>query len=299
MFVTESISNSVFRCAGCGGHHTPSEVIRHQGYISKRCPHCHSISADPLPSVETIQEFYDEYAGRYTAGMWADRYRTEMPKREAAKLRLVGRFCPSGSLLDLGSAHGLFGAIGHESGYRVSLGDYVPGPQDLGFALVVPVDLNRPNGVPYGDNSFDVVTFMSCIEHVMYPDVAVAELARLAKPGGYVAMDTPLAGDWCERNFAHHSHWIGPPEHLNLFSGSGLRRLAERAGLEVVYHTNSFERNLPRWLARKGRNVAVALHGVASRAFNAKAWRERRSDGELLATQAGDIQMIIARKPPG
>jgi SAM-dependent methyltransferase len=220
-----------------------------------------------------------------------------MPKREAARLRLVQGFCPSGSLLDLGSAHGLFGKIAHEAGYRVSLGDYVPEPQELGFALVVPVDLNRPNGAPHGDNSFDVVTFMSCIEHVMYADVAVAELARIAKPGGYIAMDTPLVGDWCERNFAHHSHWIGPPEHLNLFSSSGLRRLTERGGLEVVYHAISFERSLPRWFARKGRNLAVALHGVASRALSGETWRERRSDAGLYATQAGDIQMIVVRKP--
>src|SRR5205809_5363224 len=97
-----------------------------------------------------------------------------MREREAAKLRLIRRFCPSGSMLDVGSAHGLLGTIAHEAGYRVSLGDYVPEPQDLGFALVVPVDLNRPIGVPHPSNSFDVVTFMSCIEHVMYPDVAVA-----------------------------------------------------------------------------------------------------------------------------
>lgn len=47
---------------------------------------------------------------------------------------------------------------------------------------------------PYADHSFDCVLFCEILEHLLLsPDRAVAEMARVLRPGGYVVVSTPNA----------------------------------------------------------------------------------------------------------
>lgn len=288
------MTTDISRCPGCGYSVDVSETFECNGYICHRCSRCETVRTHPLPSDAEILAHYDEFTNRYTSGMGPDRARHEIPKRDHAKLKLIHRFSPSGCLLDLGAAHRAFGRMAWRAGYDVSLGDFIPKPKALDFANIVPADVNRPNGVPFADGSFDVVTLFSCIEHVLRPDICIQELSRLARPGGWVVVDTPLVGDWCERHYPARSHWISPIEHLNLFSGNGLRSAFERARLTVIYHAYSFERRRARWLARRLRNLAVATRGVVLKSVSRQTWETRRRS---VLTQAGDIQLLIARKP--
>jgi len=47
--------------------------------------------------------------------------------------------------------------------------------------------------LPYPDGFFDVVLFMSVIEHLYFPRHAVDEIARVLKPGGLLFLETPNA----------------------------------------------------------------------------------------------------------
>ena len=163
----------------------------------------------------------------------------------------------------------------------------------FGFATVIPADMSRVGGVPLPDAGFDVVTMWSCLEHVRDPEACLAELHRLVRRGGLVALDTPLVGDACERSFPARSHWICPPEHLHLFSAKGLDKAVRRAGLEPVVHSPFHERNRFRWMARRGRNLALASVGLLLRASAPERWSKRRQDA---ITPAGDIQVIICRR---
>lgn len=44
---------------------------------------------------------------------------------------------------------------------------------------------------PYVDESFDLVTAIECMEHLRKPENAIVEMARVVKPGGYVAIASP------------------------------------------------------------------------------------------------------------
>lgn len=226
--------------------------------------------------------------------MGSERYQREMPKRWNARLDLIQRFGGTNALLDLAGSNGMFGSLAHARGFSVSVADFIKEPKDLGFTTALPADLNQPMGVPFPDASFDVVTLWSCIEHVSDPEACLAEVYRLVRPGGLIAIDTPLIGDLCERLFAARSHWICPPEHLHCFSAKGLALAVTRAGFDVVFAAPFFERTSGRWFARRGRNLLVAAQGLALRTAAPARWEAARAS---QLTQAGDIQVLLARKP--
>ncbi len=143
--------------------------------------------------------------------------------------RLIDIGCGEGGLLDVvrsevGSTWDLTGfEISDSRGERArSRGHHV---------------LTSPDGkVPLADASADVVTSTHVVEHV--PDDAgyVRELARMARPGGVVYLETPLKlkGAWY---FRHNPEggWVLDPTHLREYrSADEVRALIEQAGLEVV-----------------------------------------------------------------
>jgi SAM-dependent methyltransferase len=285
------------RCVACGAEQAATsshEIFSLASYTVHRCGDCGSLATSPLPTQEKLVRHYADYNETYTAGMGPKRYVAEMPKRWRARLDLLQRAGGRGALLDLGGSNGMFGSLAHERGFRVSVADFVATSKDLGFATVTPADLSKRGGVPLPDSRFDVVTLWSCLEHVRDPEASFAEIHRLVRPGGLVAIDTPLVGDACERIFPARSHWICPPEHLHLYSAVGLDRAVRRAGFQPVFHSPFHERTRLRWIARRGRNLAVASLGLVLRAAARERWTRLR---EHAVTQAGDIQVIVCRRP--
>ena len=257
------------------GENAP-EVFDLAPYRVLRCVACGSLSTSPLPTQEDLVRHYANYNEMYTAGMGDARYVVEMPKRWAVRLDLLERFGACGTLLDLAGSNGMFASLAHERRFRVTVADFVTTPKDLGYAKVLPADLSRIRGVPLPDDSFDVVTLWSCLEHLRDPEACLGELCRLARAGGIVAIDTPLVGDVCERAFPARSHWICPPEHLHLYSAEGLDRAVRRAGFEPLFHSPFYERSLLRWVARRGRNIAFASMGLFIRAAARSRWATMR-----------------------
>ena len=45
--------------------------------------------------------------------------------------------------------------------------------------------------LPFSDSSFDLVYSSECLEHTPYPSMAVGEMVRVCKKGGYVIITTP------------------------------------------------------------------------------------------------------------
>jgi ubiquinone/menaquinone biosynthesis C-methylase UbiE len=144
--------------------------------------------------------------------------------------------------------------------------------------------------LPFRDASVDVVIFTEVIEHLLRPELAVWEIARVLKPGGTLVMTTnnasemplrfplsdPLAFAEKAIGFRHHrliSHrpWVWPEPVSAVVTGGGhtpawvphtwhkqgeTRRMFAAAGLDTVRAT-SFEFPPPqsrtaRWLDQRG-----------------------------------------------
>ncbi len=84
------------------------------------------------------------------------------------------------------------------------------------------------------DESFDVVTMNSVIEHVLDPLVMLKKTYRILKPDGVVALRTPKM--WGPAYRMHGKEWkrIRPGYHTYLFDGKILAKTLEMAGFKVL-----------------------------------------------------------------
>ncbi|HEX7295664.1 MAG TPA: class I SAM-dependent methyltransferase [Pyrinomonadaceae bacterium] len=81
---------------------------------------------------------------------------------------------------------------------------------------------------------FDVVTAAELIEHVADPASLVAEVARILRPGGLFWATTPHSNGASGRVLKVNWSIISPPEHLHLFSASGLTTLLSQHGFRKI-----------------------------------------------------------------
>jgi len=88
--------------------------------------------------------------------------------------------------------------------------------------------------LPFADASFDRVLCSEVLEHVPAPERAAAELARVLKPAGLLAVSVPTpATEWLFR-FGSDDYFNSPGGHVRIFTFPRLRRLLAGQGLEVV-----------------------------------------------------------------
>lgn len=185
--------------------------------------------------------FYERFAADFDASM--NRY--EVAKR----LRLIfdgvlgGRELAGVDLLDAGCGTGLFSRAACRRGATVT-------SMDVGERLMAEVakkcDSARVVGdvcaLPFEDGRFEIVICTEVIEHVPYPTVAVAELARVLRPGGTLVLTTPnrawhpairLAGALKLRPYEGFENWIGWRKLERALAGSGLE-IQQRRGFNAL-----------------------------------------------------------------
>jgi len=95
---------------------------------------------------------------------------------------------------------------------------------------------------PFEQNSFDLITFRSCIEHIPNPAQALQKAFTLCKPSGRLFIKTPNYDSFPARFFKDKWYHLDCPRHLYLFAPSTITRLLEKCGFEVLrigYETSS------------------------------------------------------------
>ena len=104
----------------------------------------------------------------------------------AAFFRVYGR--AGACVLDVGSAdvNGTLRPYAPPASQYIGV-DREPGP---GVDIVNP----DPYALPFADGSFDLVVSTSCLEHDPVFWVTFAEMARVAKPGGFLYVSAPVNG---------------------------------------------------------------------------------------------------------
>ena len=83
------------------------------------------------------------------------------------------------------------------------------------------------HALPFEDGHFDLVVLMHALTYAARPAVAVAEAARVLRPGGRLLLSS----------LARHEHRVAVEAygHVNLgFTDKELRRFMEKAGLEIA-----------------------------------------------------------------
>ncbi len=168
-------------------------------------------------------------------------------------------FGPTSRILDDGSGLGLYvhkllDLTAHSHGLEYERPRAVEGARKLGLRLLV-------NGasecLPYADASFEAVLSNEVIEHVRDDRAALAEIARVLRPGGRLLLFCPNRWYPVEQ---HGVYWRGHyvfgniplvnylPDplrnrlapHVRTYTAHGLRQLLRGLPLRILTHTRIF-----------------------------------------------------------
>ncbi len=101
--------------------------------------------------------------------------------------------------------------------------------------------------LPYADSSFDVVLMSEILEHIPSDEAAIAEMARILKPGGVGAVTVPRY--WPEKvcwalSDAYHEVEGG---HVRIYKASELADKLRSVGLEVTGTDHAHALHAPYW----------------------------------------------------
>ena len=248
--VPEIATTPVPNCPLCGGAtHEPFAdgfdyelMTCRNRWTFVRCEGCDHTWLHPRPDLTTLAVIYPAHYYAYNfaarvhplavkAKAWLDRRRmaTIVGRCRGTIQRYLDVGCGDGRFLRAMEARGIprDRLLGLELDRAVA-----ERLQDAGYkvecARIEASAIAQPNSV-------DLITMFHVIEHVDQPLDAVKKLASWLVPGGILAVETPNRDSLDARLF-RRTFWGGYhiPRHWNLFSTSGVVRLLETAGLEVV-----------------------------------------------------------------
>jgi len=221
-------------CNLCGssGADVLSLVDREGNYLrTVICRECGLVWTDPRPA--GVREFYEkEYRLRYK-GTYKPKpkhvYRAG--KVAVARYEMIrGYVRKEMSLLDVGSGGGEFIYLMRKAGCKTigiepneGYADYAVSEYGLDVLKGFMQDATLKDG------SQDIVTMWHVLEHTEDPTSVVGKAGGWIRPGGILALEVPNVEATC-MSPPHRFHLA----HLYNFNAEALRRLGEKAGLEIV-----------------------------------------------------------------
>jgi SAM-dependent methyltransferase len=145
--------------------------------------------------------------------------------------------------------------------------------------------------LPFLDESFDLVTCRFAVHHFEDPARQIAEMARVCRRGGRVAIIDLVAFDEALASEHDRLERLRDPSHTRALAAREIARLLEAAGAPVVHETTHDQRlAFDRWLAQ-GAPPADAANAIRAaleaelEGGTATGMRPLTHDGALHFTQ--------------
>jgi SAM-dependent methyltransferase len=104
--------------------------------------------------------------------------------------------------------------------------------------------------LPFADSAFDRVIAAEVIEHVAADSVVLAELARVLRPGGVLAVSVPRWGPELANWALSDEYHTVPGGHLRIYRASALAARLRSAGLAVLGRGYAHGLHAPYWWLR-------------------------------------------------
>jgi len=131
--------------------------------------------------------------------------------------------------------------------------------------------------LPFDDASFDAVVGSEVLEHIGDDEGAIAELARVLRPGGRMAVTVPTR--WPERicwALDHHYHDT-PGGHVRIYRQHELEAKLQRAGLLLRGSHHAHALHSPYWWIRCAGGVDRPDRFLARRYHDVLVWQLTRN----------------------
>lgn len=255
-----------------------------------RCQGCGLVRVSPLPPADEVRALYDEkyFVRDFSCGVRAGTYLETDATRVGEYRELldtIRKYRPLGRFLEVGCAAGSFLNYARRAGYEVEGVDVSPWAADTAreqFGLAVHtgrlVELKLP------EKSFDVVFLGDILEHEPEPAQFLAEVKRVLRPWGLLALKVPtyvnsfyyraarrIPISWTMGRLdnrlleALKLSFTGPrlpPYHLFEFSNENIRALCAKTGLQIIDRRHSLL--VPEFLSH---GTTTGLNRTASLGF--------------------------------
>ncbi len=160
--------------------------------------------------------------------------------------------------------------------------------------------------LPFADGSFDGVIASEVLEHVPDDRAAIAELARVLRPGGVLAVTVPSYVPericWALAEDYHAPAVAGG--HVRIYTRRALTELMEKAGLEPTGHHRAHALHSPYWWLKCVVGVDNDHNALVRQYLRLLTWDivERpavtRIAERVLAPALGKSLVVYARRPP-
>lgn len=236
----------VATCFRCG--HAGQLEFAVDPHALRRCPTCDIAFISPRLTLDGRNALYDDagyFEGSVYSGdgaddegglatFWQHRWAEGRLNTLAIYRERLDR-APSGRLLEVGCAYGLFAARALARGWEVSAMD-VSAAAVAHTSARLGIDVHRGlvDDAPVDPSSLDVVVAWDVIEHVPDPAAFVARVSSWLAPGGTLALSLPNVDSLPAKVLRRRWWTLRPTEHIWHFTPRTLARTLFEAGLEQV-----------------------------------------------------------------
>ncbi len=154
--------------------------------------------------------------------------------------------------------------------------------------------------LPFDDGAFDVVVCRFAVHHFEHPEKVIAEMSRLCRVGGIVAVEDLISSEHRERaDYYNRYERLRDSSHTRALALSELVRTMAGAGLEIVrFSSDGLMNPVGRWFDagftpadKRAEALAMIERDLTEDLTGANP---RRVDGELFFTHRTAI--VVARK---
>jgi 2-polyprenyl-3-methyl-5-hydroxy-6-metoxy-1,4-benzoquinol methylase len=288
--VTQAAQLERVACVLCGRN--DDEALFHKdGFAIVRCRGCGLVYVNPRLAAGALAALYHEQA--ISPAAYYVRTEPQDERSFAARLRLIERYRPPGSLLDLGCGPGAFSAVALARGWRTAGLDVNPQSvarcHSRGLEAICDV---FPSPALAG-RTFDVIVMNDFIEHLPDPAAALRAAAELLAPGGIVFITTPDIGSLVARVSGRRWLHLKPNEHILYFDRRTMATLLAQTGFRVEY-LRSIGRIRNLGVALEKLSLVAELPARIGKALVPTAIAERVN----LPLNPGDEMAVVARRAP-
>ena len=163
--------------------------------------------------------------------------------------------------------------------------------------------------LPFADGSFDKVIASEVLEHVVDDDAAFAELLRVLKPGGVLAVTVPawLPEKICWKISSDYHAPAAVGGHVRIYSEKEVRQKLHNAGFDPRFSHRAHALHSPYWWLR----CAVGVNNEINDNFSVRTYHKllewdivkapwlTRTAEKILNPVLGKSLVVYAQAPIG
>jgi len=276
-------------CPACGARDAAQAELG-----LRRCTACGTVYAREYadPGEVFVDGYFEGGAGAYGIDTAHPRFQAFMAQVCARRCAFIESITGAGSLLDVGCGGGELLAAAVARGWRAA------GCEPMGEAAAIArsrapgadIRTGLSSEAGFEEHSFDVVCAFHVLEHMADSRAFLRELARFARPGGLVVVETPNYASRLRR--VRGSGWIHlrPLEHLVHFTPATMRAALRGAGLEPVRVAT------PTWIVREHTRDELAADLALPRPL--ATWGAARAAESLYRRRGVGAVVLAAGRVP-